>query len=56
MPQAKRFETPYRSPQGWLWELDDTMWSLAKRLPAYAPRKRGREKSAPLQLRLLEES
>jgi putative transposase len=40
VPGAKRFETPYRSPQGWLWELDDTMWKLAKRLPEYAPRKR----------------
>src|SRR3989449_3361136 len=25
VPEAKRFETLYRSPQGWLWELDDTM-------------------------------
>jgi len=56
IPQAKRFETPYRSLQGWLWELDDTMWSLAKRLPDYAPRKRGRKKGVPLQLPLLEES
>jgi hypothetical protein len=56
IPQAKRFETPYRSPQGWLWELDDTMWSLAKRLPDYAPRKRRREKGASVQLPLLEES
>jgi hypothetical protein len=55
IPQAKRFETPYRSPQGCLWELDDTMWSLAKRLPDYAPRKRRREKGMPLQLPLLEE-
>lgn len=39
----KRFETPYRSPQAWLWELDDTMWSLAKRLPDYAPRQRKRK-------------
>jgi hypothetical protein len=54
IPQAKRFETPYRSPQGWLWELDDTMWKLAKRLPDYAPRKR-RKKTTLLQLPLLEE-
>jgi putative transposase len=56
IPQAKRFEIPYRSPQGWLSELDESMWSLAKRLPDYAPRKRGRKKSVPLQLPLLEES
>ncbi len=56
IPQAKRFETPYRSPQGWLWELDETMWSLAKRLPDYAPRKQRQKKGVPLQLPLLEES
>ncbi|HZU70794.1 MAG TPA: hypothetical protein VFA09_26200 [Ktedonobacteraceae bacterium] len=26
VPEAKRFETPYHSPQGQLWELDETMW------------------------------
>jgi len=55
IPQAKRFETPYRSPQGWLWELDETMWSLAKRLPDYAPHKRERKKGVPFQLPLPEE-
>jgi len=54
VPDAKRFETPYRSPQGWLWELDDITWKLAKRLPDYAPRKR-RKKTTLLQLALLEE-
>jgi hypothetical protein len=53
-PQAKGFETPHRSLQGWLWELDDTMWKLAKRLPDYAPRKR-RKKTTLLQLPLFEE-
>ena len=33
VPEARRFETPYRSLQGWLWELDETQWQLAKRLP-----------------------
>jgi putative transposase len=54
VPETKRFETPYRSPQGWLWELDDTMWHLAKRLPDYASRKR-RKKSRYTQLPLVEE-
>ena len=54
IPAAKRFETPYRSPPGWLWELDDTMWKMAKRLLDYAPRKR-RKKTTLLQLSLLEE-
>jgi hypothetical protein len=54
VPDAKRFETPYRSPQGWLWDLDDTMWKLAKRLPDYAPRKR-RKKTTLIQPPLLEE-
>jgi transposase InsO family protein len=54
IPQAKRFETSYRSPQGWLWELDDTMWRLAKRLPDYTPRKR-RKKSRYSQLPLIKE-
>lgn len=54
VPEAKRFETPYRSPQGWLWELDDTMWKLAKRLPDDAPGKR-RRKSTYIQPTLLDE-
>jgi len=52
IPQARRFETPYRSPQGLLWELDETMWQLAKQLPDYAPRRR-HKKIAALQLPLL---
>ena len=47
VPMARRFETVYRSPQGQLWELDETQWNLATRLPDYAPRKR-RSKGAPL--------
>jgi putative transposase len=54
VPEARRFETPYRSLQGRLWELDETMWHLAKRLPEYARRKR-RKKSDALQPPLLEE-
>ena len=45
VPEARRFETPYRSLQGRLWELDETMWHLAKRLPEYAPRKKRRKKT-----------
>jgi putative transposase len=56
IPDARRFETPYRSPQGWLWELDETMWHLAKRLPEYAPRKRQRKQTSYIQPSLLEES
>lgn len=40
VPTSRRFTTPYASPQGWLWELDETQWKLATRLPDYAPRKR----------------
>jgi putative transposase len=54
VPETKRFETPYRSPQSQLWELDDSLWHLAKRLPEYAPRKR-RKKSTALQLHLVED-
>jgi putative transposase len=56
VPETKRFETPYRSPQGQLWELDDSLWQLAKRLPDYAPRKRRRKQSMYIQPPLLEES
>ena len=52
IPQARRFETPSRSAQGLLWELDETMWQLAKRLPDCAPRRR-HKKIAALQLPLL---
>src|SRR5205814_3537558 len=56
IPDARRFETPYRSPQGWLWELDESMWQLAKRLPDYAPRRKRRNKAIPIQLSLPEDS
>jgi len=56
VPETKRFETPYRSPQGRLWELDETIWHLAKRLPDYAPRRRRRKPSLNIQPPLLEES
>jgi len=56
VPEARRFETPYRSLQGWLWTLDETLWHLAKRLPDYAPRKKRRKKTLPMQLSLLEDS
>ena len=56
VPETKRFETPYRSPQGQLWELDETLWHLAKRLPDYAPRRRQRKQSEYVQPPLLEES
>ncbi|WP_040447427.1 DDE-type integrase/transposase/recombinase [Ktedonobacter racemifer] len=49
VPEAKRFETPYRSPQGQLWELDETMWHLAKRLPEYTPRRRRRKHTQYIQ-------
>ena len=56
VPETKRFETPYLSPQGRLWELDETIWHLAKRLPDYAPRRRRRKPSLNIQPPLLEES
>lgn len=40
VPTAERFQTPYHLLQGQLWELDEKLWKLATRLPAYAPRKR----------------
>jgi hypothetical protein len=40
VPAAERLQTPYRPPQGPLWEVDETIWKLATRLPDYAPRKR----------------
>ena len=27
VPTAERYQTPYRSPQGQLWELDDQLWN-----------------------------
>jgi putative transposase len=55
VPEARRFETPYRSLQGHLWELDDTLWQLAKRLPDYAPRRKRAIKTKPIQMLLLED-
>ncbi len=55
VPEARRFETPYRSLQGRLWELDETIWHLAKRLPDYAPRRKRRNKPMPTQLSLSED-
>jgi putative transposase len=55
VPEARRFETPYCSLQGWLWELDETLWHRALRLPDYAPRKQRRNRPRPLQLPLLED-
>ncbi len=37
------FETPFRSPQLALWELDDTEWLKVIRLPDYAPRQSRQE-------------
>jgi hypothetical protein len=45
IPDARRFETPYSSLQGRLWELDETMWHRALRLPDYAPAMRNAKKS-----------
>jgi putative transposase len=55
VPEARRFETSYRSLQGRLWELDETLWHLASRLPDYARRKKHRKKPTPTQLSLLED-
>ena len=43
------------SLQGRLWELDETLWKLAKRLPDYAPQRKRRIKTMPIQLSLLED-
>jgi hypothetical protein len=56
VPDARRFETPYGSLQGRLWELDETIWHLAKRLPDYAPRRKRRSKPMLIQLSLMEDS
>jgi hypothetical protein len=40
VPEARRFETPYRSLQGQFWELDESLWQLAKRLPDYVDREK----------------
>jgi transposase InsO family protein len=54
VPTAQRFETPFRSPQGRLWELDETEWKLATRLPDIAPRKR-RKRGKAIQPTLFDE-
>ena len=55
IPDARRFETPYGSLQGRLWELDDSLWQLAKRLPDYAPRRKRRKENGVFQPPLLDE-
>jgi hypothetical protein len=52
--EARRFITPYASPQAQLWESDAVEWRLARRLPDYSPRRRKR-RAAEAQLRLLED-
>ncbi|HLV98675.1 MAG TPA: hypothetical protein VKT82_08370 [Ktedonobacterales bacterium] len=49
MPAADRYQTPYRSPQGQLWKLGETLWKLATKLPDYAPRKRRPPPSGAMQ-------
>lgn len=56
VPEARRFEMPYRSLQGQFWELDESLWQLAKRLPDYATHRKRRTKPEPLQLSLLEDT
>lgn len=48
----RRFETPYRSPQQPLWEMDDDDWLTVIRVPPYAPR-RSRSSTSAQQLSLL---
>jgi len=54
VPEARRFETSYRSLQERLWDLDETLWHLASRLPDYTRRKKRRKKPTPTHLSLLE--
>ena len=44
--QARRIQTPFRSPQLDLWQLSETEWLLALRRPDPAPR-RNRSKIVP---------
>ncbi|HET8625980.1 MAG TPA: hypothetical protein VFL91_01075 [Thermomicrobiales bacterium] len=37
------FDTPFRSPQPWLFPLDDEQWRTAYRVAAYAARRRPRD-------------
>ncbi len=48
------FETPYRSPQLSLWELNDDEWLKVMRRPDYAPRAARREPVAQPPLFALE--
>lgn len=53
--QARRIQTPFRSPQLDLWQLSETEWLLALRRPDPAPRRnRGKIVSLARQLPLLE--
>jgi len=44
------FETPFHSPQPWLFPLDNEQWRTAWRAPEYAPRRvrRGTATQLPL--------
>lgn len=44
------FETPFRSPQPWLFPLDDAQWRKAWRAVGYAPRRPRRVAAAQLPL------
>ncbi len=44
------FETPFRSPQPWLFSPDEKQWRKAWRVPAYAPRRRRRGRATQLPL------
>ncbi len=48
--EARRFETPHRSPQPPLWEWGDGEWLTVLRLPDYAPRttRTGSQRQLPL--------
>jgi hypothetical protein len=48
--EPRVYETPFRSPQLALWELDDTEWLKVIRRPDYAPRQPRR--AAPTQAAL----
>jgi hypothetical protein len=53
--QARRIQTPFRSPQLDMWLLSETEWLLALRRPDPAPRrKRGKIITLARQLSLLE--
>jgi hypothetical protein len=39
-------ETPFRSPQPWLFTVDDAQWRKAWRVPAYVPRRHPRANAA----------